>query len=284
VEWIELLFNGIYPYTSDLTPSSFPMLFYIAMPFYFIGKLGFLEVIGLGVFLFLSFRYLNSPKQIAFGLILLLITPMIYYEFAVRCELFFNISLVMVAIFAADKYLDVEKVNAQFFLIAVLFGLFLSTRSVVAVVYGVYLIYRFKHNIKNLIFFGVIVLAVFILILLPYIIWDFYLFIDIGPFAIQSKLSNLPFWITVMFLIVSLIAGWAIENKREVFFFAGLLIWLMVMVSYIIKVFNFGLEQAFIQDKIDLSYLIFSLPLLIFSASMQKEYSNADDMGLTDFH
>lgn len=277
VDWLKLLFDGIFPYTSDLVPSSFPFLFYLAIPFYFIGKIGFLEVIGLGLLFYLIFEYLKSSDRISFAIILLLITPLLYFEFVTRSELFFNITLLMFSIFLSEKYLEPDKANSKFVFIAIIFGLLLSTRSIAAILYGIYLLFKFRHNLKNLFIFGMVMITIFVLMILPYVIWDFYLFIDRGPFAVQTGVSQLPFWFMTLFLLLSFFAGWTAKNLRRVFFYSGLIIWILVITSFGIIVSEVGIGLALFEDEFDISYLILSFPLFIFSVAMGREESNTDD-------
>ena len=64
-DWWDLFFEGIFPYKSKLTPSSFPALFVIALPFELIGNLGWLQVIGLALFMYLSYNLTASSRAFA---------------------------------------------------------------------------------------------------------------------------------------------------------------------------------------------------------------------------
>jgi hypothetical protein len=62
-DWITRFFNSEFPYASGTYPSGFPFLFVMAMPFYFLGDLGFFQI-----FSFLAFAVLvylkYHPKSI----------------------------------------------------------------------------------------------------------------------------------------------------------------------------------------------------------------------------
>ncbi|GJQ64443.1 MAG: hypothetical protein SCALA702_34960 [Melioribacteraceae bacterium] len=267
IDWLDLYFAGEFPYNSGYTPSSFPALFFMAMPFYFINFLGIFEIAGFGLFLFLLYKGSTNTTELSHRFLLLLATPVIYYEFVVRCELFFNVTFILYLIYLAEKYLDTQKLSSRFVLIAVAFGIGLSTRSVVAVIYAIYLLYRFRYDLKNMIFFSIVIAAVFIGMLVPFIMWDVDAFLNNGPFAIQSHLSNLPFFVSLLFILSALLAGWMVSTLQEVFFTSGLIIFLMVMLSFILKIYQFGFDTAFFHDKIDLSYLAFVIPLMVLSVS-----------------
>lgn len=270
IDWLDLYFAGEFPYNSGYTPSSFPALFFMAMPFYFINFLGVFEIAGFGLFLFLVYKGSKNSQELSHRFLLLLATPVIYYEFVVRCELFFNVTLIVFLIYLAERFLDTKKLSIKFFLIAILFGVGLSTRSVVAVIYAIYLLYRFRYDIGNMILFGLTIVAVFLAFLIPFILWDSDAFWNNGPFAIQSHLSNLPFVVSLLFILTAAFAGWMVSNLQEVLFTSGLIIFFMVKISFVLKVFEFGFDIAFFHDKIDLSYLAFVIPLLVLSISDYK--------------
>lgn len=270
IDWLDLYFAGEFPYNSGYTPSSFPALFFMAMPFYFINFLGIFEIVGFVIFLFLIYKASSTGDEIVHRVLLLFATPVIYYEFVVRCELFFNVTFIIFLIYLAERYLNTQKIDLKFILIAAGFGVGLSTRSVVAVIYAIYLLYKFRYDIKNLVIFCGIVALLFLAFLVPFIIWDKEAFINNGPFAIQSHLSNLPFIVSLMFILAAVVAGWMVSRLHEVFFISGLIIFFMVTLSYVFKIVNFGFDVAFFQDKIDLSYLAFVIPLMILSITSHE--------------
>jgi hypothetical protein len=269
VDWLDLFFAGLFPYNSMHTPSSFPFAFFLYSPFYFIGNVGYLETLGLILFFIALLKFGSTPKEKWIALIVLLISPVIYYEHIVRCELFTNSMLAIAVIIISEKILNPSRKNLEFFLTAVLFGLILSTRSVVILIYAVYLLYKFRVNIPGLLLFSFTAFIVFSLTLIPFILWDYESFIKNGPFAIQSFLSHLPFWFIILIILFSIYIGWIVSNITEIFFAAGLLLFLPVAVSMVIKIFQIGFYDAIVNDIFDLSYYAFSLPFLLLSL---KEY------------
>ena len=263
-EWLGLLFNGIYPYTSYITPSAFPFFYFLISPFYFINQLGFLEVTGLLILLLLIKKYSVSNRNLIVLLFLLFVSPILYHDFAVRSELTFNVALfIILAAFLND---EVKLKGFRFLLFGVLFGLVLSTRSVMIVPMIIFLLFYFRNDFKKLFLFGAIIVVVFILQILPLVIWDANLFIEKGPFAIQSHLADLPKWFIGFCIILSIYFGWIVQNIREVFFTTGIMLFIMIITSYISKIFEFGFQLAFFGDNyIDPAYLAFVLPFLILS-------------------
>ncbi|MHB1687634.1 MAG: hypothetical protein ACYCVH_09695 [Ignavibacteriaceae bacterium] len=269
-DWIKRFFSGSFPYNSPFTPSGFPFLFFLSTPFYFLKNTGYLEVLGLALFLMSVIYYSKTLKEKLFRIIILLMSPVFYYGFVVRDELFFNMMLPIILIFLAEKFLNRDVDNFKFDLFGILFGLTLSTRSVVAVIYAVYFIYFFKLNIPKGILFSFLVLLVFWLILLPFFLWDQHSFIQNGPFAIQSYLSHIPIWNVFVFLVIAIYLGWIASNLQEVFFASGIMLFMPVFVSMIYKISAVGFYQAVVNDVFDLSYFIFCIPFLLLSIQEQK--------------
>jgi len=264
-DWLKRFFAGSFPYNSPFTPSGFPFLFFLAAPFYFIKNIGYLEVIGIALFLMLALHFSKSFKENLFIIIILLLSPVFYYSFVVRDELFFNMMIVIILIFLMEKYYNHNKQSIIFDLLGMLFGLALSTRSVVGVIYAVYLVYFFKSNIPKGITFSFLVVLVFWLTLLPFYLWDQNSFIANGPIAIQSYVSSLPLWNVIIIITAAAYLGWIASNLREVFFAAGLMLFIPVFLSMLYKIFTAGFYNALVNDVFDQSYFIFCIPFFLLS-------------------
>ncbi len=138
-------------------------------------------------------------------------------------------------------------------------------------VYAVYLTHLFKQNLPRGYLFIFLVLLAFYLTLVPFFLWDQISFSLYGPFAIQQKVAALPIWIAAVILIIAIYSGWIAANLQEVFFASGLVLFLAVLISMILKIFAFGFLQATVNDVFDLSYFIFCIPFLLLSIA---EYDN----------
>ncbi len=267
-EWLGMLFAGEFPYNSGLTPSSFPGLFLMALPLWLIGNAGLIEIAGLILFFYLVFSIKDNFSHLK--IFLLVSTPVFYYGIAVRCELFFNMSLVIFTAWLVINHFGRKNKMTDFFILPLLVGLGLSTRSVVLIFYVIFMLWYFRDNLGNLVKFSIPMSLLFISLLLPLYFWDKESFMNNGPFAIQSRLSALPSFIVAFFLIASVYLGWIVRSFREVLFSSGVIIFLMVIISFILKIFDHGFAKAFYADLIDLSYLAFPLPLFILSIEFKK--------------
>ena len=270
-DWLDSFFSGRFPYHYKIAPSGFPFLFIISAPFYFLKNAGYLEAAGL-IFYLGSVVYLSRTiKENLLRIIILIISPVFYFSFVVRDELFFNMMIIIVLILFVQRYFDPEKYSYKFEIFGLLFGLLLSTRSVVGMVYAVYLTHLFKQNLPRGYLFIFLVLLAFYLTLVPFYLWDQISFILYGPFAIQQKVAALPIGIVAVILVIAIYSGWIASNLQEVFFASGVVLFLAVLISMILKLFAAGFMQAVVNDVFDLSYFIFCIPFLLLSIG---EYNN----------
>ena len=273
-EWLARLLTGSYPWSLSVqyNPSGLPFLFFIALPFYFVGNLGFLEVIGIILF-FVSLACLfPQPNTRWVPLIALLLLPSFYYEVLVRSELLFNISLVIILMILAERYLNPDKLNFSFFALAALFGLVLSTRAVVGLIYVAYYAYKFRKHVYGGIRFSVISLLFFSLTLLPFIIWDPHTFFTQGPFYMQ--LLHLPIGLAGLFVILAVIAGWKADSFQQLIFLSGVLLFLTVGSAFSLTIASMGVNSSIINDGFDITYFIFSVPFLLLSLNIPTPDTN----------
>lgn len=275
-DWLSNLTSGNFPYSSSAKPSGFPILFFLAYPFYVLGNLGYLQVAGLvllSIYIFVNSK--DDPASAWLQTITLLLLPTTYYEVLVRSELLFNMSLALALILLADACLRADRMDWRFTVIAVLFGLVLSTRSIVGLVYIIYIVHRFRTRPVNGLGFSAIALLVFFLALVPFVIWDSAAFFAGGPFSIQ--LAYLPFWITLLFACVAAAIGWRAHDSDPVYA-AGLALFAVAATALVLALTNIGFSAAILKDGFDISYLIFCVPFLVVSL---REPGERDKSGLS---
>jgi hypothetical protein len=264
IEWLSSLQVGKFPYHTSTEPSGFPLLFLLAYPFYLLGNLGYLVVLGtllFGISILRNETFENQTAWLQFSAFLFL--PTVYYELLVRSELFFNMSLVVALIVLSNAFLSKQKLDWRFAITAILFGLVLSTRSVVGLVYAIYVTYRFRTNIWNGIIFASMVLAVFSFTLLPFVLWNPELFFAHGPFSVQF--AYLPIWVDVVFITISTLLGWNASNLNDLVYFSGLTLFALVAVAFLLRISAIGIGASVFGDGFDITYFIFCTPFLLLS-------------------
>jgi len=267
MEWLSNFQQGIFPYGTKTNPSGFPFLFFLASPFYLLGDIGYLEVFGLFLFLMLIFKYSKTRKEVAVKVLILFLLPTTIYELAVRSELLTNTVLVLSLFFLAEQRLKEDKKNISFIVLALLFGVFLSTRLIAFLWLAMFLLFFFRNNLKNGVVFFTISLSVFLLSLLPFYLWNAEILFSNGPFAVQT--IYLPKWIFFIFPVLVLYVGWMIADFQELLFASGILTFLLVSISFIMTIGDVGMYEAFFKSRFDISYYILSVPFFILAF---KEY------------
>jgi hypothetical protein len=268
--WLNYLFSGKFPYDSPAAPSGFPFLFFLAMPFYLAGNLGYIEVLGIVIlFGYILLRYPGTTLgDIWLRSLLFLFLPTIYYEFLVRSELLFNMTLVIALIVFTWARVSPFKRDAFFFLTAILYGLVLSTRSVVLVPYSIFLIFLFRTNIINgLVFLGVMCVP-FLLTLVPFALWDMNAFLARGPFTIQA--GHFPLLGSIMFFWLAAFAGLKAKDIRDVMFSSGIMLFAIVAAKFVLTIRSYDLYKAVFMDQMDIAYFIFCIPFLILSVQLEN--------------
>lgn len=98
-------------------------------------------------------------------------------------------------------------------------------------------------------------------------------FFTMNPFIIQSSFL-VPKFYTLIFIVISILFAFLVKNKTDKFFYSGLSLFIAILIYAIYYVFNYGYEVSYINNKIDISYFIFSIPFLI---KYLMEHNNKDE-------
>lgn len=268
--WIQKFLTGVFPYNSPLTPSSFPMTFIIALPFYLIGNTGLLSFIGVALLFYFVLTLSKTQKEISLKILLLLLSVTTAYEIVTRSELLFNIMLLVLVVFLSERKLQTRTLNSNFVLIAVITGLVLSTRSVTALLFLIYFLYKFKEEFKGMLIFGTIAVVVFITILIPFYLWDPESFNANGPFAVQYYLSSLPVIVIITLFAAAAYSGRTISSVYQFYFTGGLILFFASSVSFLLRISEIGFTGSLINDGYDIAYFIFCVPLFILSIEYES--------------
>lgn len=265
--WLTNFQKSIYPYRSEVNPSGFPFLFFLASPFYLLGEAGIFSAFGFALMLLQLKLISNYKKEFYFAVVVFLLLPSSYYELLTKSDLLTNSVLLIGMAILTLKFVRVEKIDLQFFIIALLAGLFAATRMISFLVLFTLFIFHFRNNLKNGLFFLAIAIVAFALVSLPFIFWDYNYFIERGPFAIQSL--YLPLWVYFVFPFFILYFGWSLADEQEYFFFNGIMIFLLVVISFLTTIGREGFHAAYFESRFDISYFILSVPFFLLSL---KEY------------
>ncbi|MCE1189501.1 MAG: hypothetical protein LWX56_10195 [Ignavibacteria bacterium] len=260
--WLGNLMQGIFPYKSPVNPSGFPGLFLLAMPFYLMGLAQVLCIFGYVIFIFFLRISERNEKSASTVLLLLALSPMLFYEVMVRSELLLNGALLLLLYSITKKNLQKDSISPQFIAAAAGFGFLLSTRLTAWPITAILVLPLIGSRLNKFFVFTGISLGVFALTLIPFLAWDYNYFMHSGPFAIQSL--YLPGWFMLCAGLFALAVAGKLQAEKESFFFTGVFLFILVAVSFSIHISQNGIfNSLFERPLFDISYFILALPFLV---------------------
>ena len=271
--FLDGMLEGIYPYGQQTHlggyGSPFPVWQILHLPFYALGNVGLSIFVVLGIYIFTLWKiYGNQVGLVA--TILLLLSPAIWYEIAVRSDLITNIMLVAILVEWLMYYrVDIGK---QTVALGILAGLLLSTRLVavipLAVVYG-YAFLKLGWK-KQCLFLGVVA-SVFALTMLPFVFWQgsTLLFFEYNPFVLQTRQGSML--ALGLFAVIAIgITLYQKENLGMRHIVTGGLLTCLVVIAFVEKMWIEHAWNALYTSMFDITYLSVALPFYIIAISQIK--------------
>ena len=260
-DWLSRLSHNQFPYQSSTNPSGFPFLYILALPFYLLGDIGYLQIISFFLFAWLIFKFNSEfPESRLKLLLLLIISPSFLYEIVVRSELFSN--MVFFLIYALlIRNLITGRSSLTTAIAGLLGGFILSTRGIIFPLLLLLIPVHFRSEPKKLIIFGLSLIAGFFLTLVPFLAWNLDYFLTKGPFAIQS--SYLPKILILISIVLAMVWGLKNKNYKDFVTAAATFLFITVAVAFSISVTSVGFCKAVRGDFFDISYFCFTLPFLL---------------------
>jgi hypothetical protein len=268
-DWLTRFFNSEFPYASPIKPSGFPFLFVMAMPFYFLGDLGFFQIFSFLVFSVLVYLRHRQNSLNRFRLIFLLITaPIFLYEIVVRSDLFSN--MVMVILYLAIlEILAQKRSRVELIILGIIGGLLLSTRGIVLLIYVTFFGYFWRREIIQDGSFFISIFFGFLLTLVPFLIWDWRYFTKFGPFSIQ--LAHIPNWLLILSMTSSIFCALTIKSLKRIYFSIAFILFGVAGLAFATMVFDCGWHKALLGDGFDIGYFCFTLPFLLISLDFPEK-------------
>jgi len=263
VEWNERLFSGQFPYYAGSKPSGFPLLFLLAAPFYWLGEVGLLQVLGFVLFAWVVHSWCGPGSTNRFRLLLLFIgAPIFAFEVCVRSELIANAVIILAALEVTRRCHDRASPLTPVWL-GLLLGLAASTRGIFLPVYLVTLPMTLRqHNVRYTVTLLVSAAFGFLLTLAPFALWDWDFFRAYGPFSIQ--LSHIPPWLLAVSAAVSLASGLVLRSHRSAWLISGAVLFGIVAVKMVMSLVTHGVAETVQFDNyFDMAYFGFALPFVV---------------------
>jgi len=268
-------FTGINPYTprtpGSNIPGPFPFYFYLALPFFLIQEIGYFSLTGIIVFLLTLQRHTNNERERILILLALVLSPAAAYEILCRSTLFLNSALVLLYVYTVRR-VDLDKTR-NLCLSALVFGLLLSTRSIVLVLLLPFLLFLGLHRkgIGSLLLWGAWSAAGVTVTFLPVMFFPGF-FPANNPIAVQNIF--LPSWIPAL----ALLGMCFLAARRRVLYVlvtgSGVTIFLLVCLHIALVMNSYGFYATIFQDGADITYLTLSLPFALLGLSGGKRPSD----------
>ena len=262
---VESIINGQYPYTrldhmGQMT-SNFPALGFIALPFYYLGDVGYLQVfvyIIFSVYLYKS----TSIRTALFINLLYLFSPALLWEIAVKSDLVSNIMLVILFIqYWKRKH---NNILEKPILLGGVLTFLLLTRGIVVIPLIIFffkdlLISKFNVKIKFIIssvIFGIIISSP-ILFTVPN--WN--TLINYNPLVIQTNKAPI---FSYILLILTFVIPFLVKNRNNYNFYIAIIIFLIPFTAFVNSIIHNSWYSTIFEHKYDISYLSMCLPPIIF--------------------
>ena len=258
-------FADINPYTprslETNIPGPFPFYFYLALPFYAIGEIGYFSLLGFIIFVLLLRKAIQDERNRILILLALILSPAYSWEIICRSTLFLNSTLVLAYIFVLT-IIDIDK-NKNIIISAILLGLILSTRSIVLTVMCPYLVFIGIHKtgLKKISLWVIGIGMGFTATFLPIIFFQGF-FPSNNPFAIQNIF--LPLWLPIIVLLLMTVISIKIEHISDFIFYSMIFTVVLVFAYFLVQVMQFNFSIALFKDGADISYIVLSLPFVLF--------------------
>lgn len=274
--FLTALFNGDYPYFArshmNNFPGPMPVYFLIAAPFYLLGELSILSALGYLIFVFFMKKRMDRTHNFNFILFYFLTSAYLVWEITTRSNVF---SITTILLFVLLGFLNLKPSQTnRFYILAILTGLLLSTRSVYILVYFVFFISSLTNReitFKRLFIFLSVAALAFIISFVPFIIFFTDEFFTMNPFIIQSSFL-IPSFYTAIFILISIILAFFVRNKSDKFFYSGISLFISILIYSIYHLVNFGYQESYINSNVDISYFIFCMPFLIMYLLQRESY------------
>ena len=277
-EMIQLFWDsvaeGVYPYGAHSEegnyPGPMPVYFILAYPFYKIGEIGWMAVVGVALFLVFYARRLEL-NDLGVLMALVFSSVAIYWEIFARSTIWINALLFFLYLYSLRRL--PRSSGLWFYGMAALGGALLSTRTVFILplmVWGIHVLRRKAISLARLIRWGICFLGAFALTFLPFYLMDPHTFTRLNPFITQGDVL-LPFAWVLAFVGLTFFLAFLARREREVYFYGGLSLFMVITGHVAYGLYDNGIA-SFLTDGADISYYLFCFPFLLETIVNKDEY------------
>jgi hypothetical protein len=265
---IKSILEGKYPYAIldhlGNTTSNLPGLFYVGLPFYLLGDVGFLQPFTFLILsLFITFLKINNDKKV-FIILLILLSPAYYWEVIGKSDLMSNCFILLLFIFFWQQKFQ-NNIFKRKILLALCVALFVLTRGIVIIPLTLFLFFEYLQiSTKDKIYFAFYFILFVFLISLPIIINlpDLEFIKEHNPFNHQTAYA--PKFLTILSLILPFIFSSKVKKISDVFLYSTYFLGGLIVITFILNIIEEGFYANIYGNLFDVSYLSMILPFIIF--------------------
>jgi hypothetical protein len=195
---------------------------------------------------------------------MLLLSPVTYYLLLLEYGFLLNSVLIVFMILFISRYTDFGRMDARFFISALLIAVTLYMNFSLLLLYILFILFFYRASIPKIILFTLSAAVVFFTLHYTGVLAGE----GGGRNVLSSTLGYLPLWLQVILLLVTLYAGWIIADMQEFFFIGGIITLTPALI--IIFTSQGNLENNAYAAMLSMSYISFSLILLVLSVKPYK--------------
>lgn len=248
-------------------PSYLPGQLLVAVIFFFLGNVGYLQVAAFLLFCYAIIKEFKSGEVKWTGIFLFAISLSYIYEVVCKSDLISSFIIVSVFILYWHRKFERDYFKNPF-LLGLLLGFICLTRSVVIIPLILFLMKPFlasKMSDKVKVGAGFIITFSILLatVLLPAKDLDYIL--KYNPLQLQGQANK---YVTLFFLLATIILAFYVKRVEQVFYFSSVIIFAM-MGAYIVET----IMRGWTFDYMNVSYLATALPFCIIGFCYTKQKS-----------
>ncbi|WP_115461976.1 hypothetical protein [Winogradskyella aurantiaca] len=276
---VECLTQGLYPYTRidhiGGVSSNLPGLAFLALPFYLLGDVGYLQVATFLLVATYAYRRARNSWHAAILILLFISSPAVLWEIAVKSDFLSNLLLCFLFI----DYWMLKNSSQELrrpWLLGALTAFFLLTRGVTLIPLSILFFVAFwKSTTKAKLKIMASSLISGLLICLPTLLAvpDWETLVVFNPLGRQT--NKAPLFLYMLLPLVLLIPRYY-STYRTRLFMSALILFTFPLVALLYRTYDLGWYNAIMNFNFNFSYLNMSLPPILFWLLTQNQQTKND--------
>jgi len=267
--FIRNLFAGEFPYLArshlGSMASPLPVMNLIAVPFYLIGDVGYLQVFTFALTALVVFLTPASKNGKILFISAFLLSPAFWYEVAVRSDLVSNILIMCLCLLLMERITHGKPLDHPIKTGCVCGALF-CTRGVFIIPFTVFFFAKAVSSVKEsgirrTFVFAACVIMTFAIFLLPFVLWDTELFMQNNPFLMQTNKS--PAIVSIVAIIIAAMLSFKVRAVGRSLLGTAICLFVLMGTTIIIKIFTVGWNAVIFSHKFDITYYSTIIPFIV---------------------